>query len=83
MMLTLPEKILFILAAILSLYFTYLGVDRILHILRRGHGKPDWQIARKRLVEVLLRVVSMEPTFRLRLGSSLLHAFVADRKSVV
>jgi len=76
-MLTLPEKILFILAAIVSFYLTYRGANRIVHLIGRGHGKVDWQLGRKRLGNVLVRVITMQPTFSLRLGPSLLHAFVA------
>lgn len=76
-MLTLVEKILFALAALGSLYAAYRAVLRIGGVLKRGKGKIDWQLARKRLLAVLVKVASLQPTFRLRLGPSLLHAFIA------
>ncbi len=76
-MLTLPEKIIFILAALATLYAIWRAADRIIRIIARGHGKVDWGLAQKRLVAVLAKIISLQPTFRLRLGPSLFHAFVA------
>ncbi len=76
-MLTLPEKIIFILLALASLYLAWLAASRITRIIRRGHGKADWGLARKRLVEVILKVGAMLPTVRIRLLPSLFHAFIA------
>ena len=38
-MLTLPEKLIFVLAVIASLYLTYRAAQRIIAILRRGPGQ--------------------------------------------
>jgi Fe-S oxidoreductase len=76
-MLTLAEKIVFILAVLATLYTAWRVVDRIVRTIRRGHGKPDWRLAQKRLIAVLAKTISLQPTFRLRIGPSLLHAFVA------
>lgn len=76
-MLTLVEKILFVLAVAVSGYFAWRATNRLVNTLARGKGKPDWQLARKRLLEVLAKTVSLQPTFRLRLGPSILHAMVA------
>ncbi|MEW5828717.1 MAG: (Fe-S)-binding protein [Chloroflexota bacterium] len=75
-MLTLVEKILFVIAVVASLYFTWLGVKRILKIIGRGQGQPDWSLAWKRLWEVALKVGSFSPLFRFRLGPSLLHGLI-------
>ena len=75
-MLTLVEKILFVLAVIGSLYFTWIGVQRIIKIISRGQGKPDWNLLRKRLWSVSAKVISFQPLFRFRLGPSLLHGLV-------
>jgi len=75
-MLTLVEKILFVVAVLSSLYFTWLGVRRIIKIIGRGQGKPDWALIRKRLLEVALKVGSFQPLFRFRLGPSLLHGLI-------
>jgi Fe-S oxidoreductase len=76
-MLTLAEKIIFILAALTSVYTAYRVAERITRTLLRGHGKPDLNRAKKRLVSVLLKVGAMQPTFKIRLLPSLMHAFIA------
>ena len=71
------EKILFVLATIASLYFTYKGVMRIIGHISSGHGKPDWNLFWKRLGEVIVKAGLLKPVFRFRLGASILHAFIA------
>jgi Fe-S oxidoreductase len=75
-MLTFVEKILFVVAVLGSLYFTWIGVQRIIKIIGRGQGAPDWTLIRKRLWEVALKVGTFRPLFRFRLGPSLLHALI-------
>jgi hypothetical protein len=75
-MLTLVEKILFVIAVLVSLYFTWQGVQRIIRIIGRGRGKPDWSLAWKRLWDVIIKVGTFQPVFRFRLGPSLLHALI-------
>jgi hypothetical protein len=74
--LTLVEKILFAIAVLVSLYFTYRGVMRMIAHISSGQGKPDWSVIWKRLGEVILKVVSFQPVFRLRPIPSLLHALI-------
>ena len=47
-MLTLVEKILFVVAVAVSLYFTWRGVQRIIQNISSGHGKPDWNVVIKK-----------------------------------
>ena len=75
-MLTLVEKILFVVAVLVSLYFTWQGVRRMIRIIARGRGKPDWSLAWKRLWGVAIKVGTFRPIFRFRLGPSLLHALI-------
>jgi Fe-S oxidoreductase len=75
-MLTLIEKILFVIAVLVSLFYTWVGVQRIINIIARGQGKPDWTLLRKRLWEVTFKVVSFRTLFRFRPGPSLLHALI-------
>ncbi len=75
-MLSLVEKLLFVIAVLLSLYFTWIGVQRIIKIIGRGQGRPDWSLLRKRLWDVALKVGTFRPLFRFRLGPSLLHALI-------
>ena len=76
-MLTLPERILFGLAVLASLYAASKVGQRILRTISRGQGQPDWQLARSRLVSVLLKTISLQPTFKIRFWPSLFHALVA------
>jgi Fe-S oxidoreductase len=76
-MLTLAEKIIFTLAVIASLYFTYRAVQRIIAIIRRGQGKVDWSVARQRIGSTLVKTITFQPVFRARFGPSLLHGLVA------
>jgi hypothetical protein len=72
-----PEKALFVLAVLSTGYFALRVVERIVRILRRGQGQVDWGLARKRLFAILVKVGSLQPTFRLRFWVSLFHALVA------
>jgi Fe-S oxidoreductase len=75
-MLTLPEKILFVIAVVVSLYFTWRGVRRIVSVIASGQGKPDWGAARRRSVEVFFKIISFQPVFRFRFFPSLWHALI-------
>ena len=75
-MLSLIEKILFVVATITSLYFTYRGVMRIVAHISSGQGKIDWSLIWKRLWDVLAKFVLFKPVFRFRLGPSILHGLI-------
>ena len=76
-MLTTPERIIFALAVLITLYVGWKAAERLVLIIARGHGRPDWSLARKRLFAVLGKTISLAPTWRLRPGPTLLHALVA------
>lgn len=76
-MLTLPERIIFALALLATLFAAWRVVDRIRRTIARGQGKVDWGLAWKRLGGVLAKTISMQPTFKIRFWPSLFHAFVA------
>ncbi|MCL5612191.1 MAG: 4Fe-4S dicluster domain-containing protein, partial [Chloroflexi bacterium] len=75
-MLTLTEKILFAIAVLVSLYFTWRGVERIIKNISSGQGKPDWKAAFKRISEVVAEVLPLRPVFKFRFWPSLLHALI-------
>ena len=75
-MLTLPEKILFILAALASLAAVYRAILRLLRTLGRGKGKPDWSMLPKRLVSVFPKVLTLQPTFKIRFWPNLFHLLI-------
>jgi Fe-S oxidoreductase len=75
-MLTLVEKILFVIATLVSLYFTYRGVARIMGHINSGRGKIDWSLAYKRVGELIVKVGLFQPVFRFRLWPSILHGLI-------
>jgi Fe-S oxidoreductase len=75
-MLTMPERIIFALAVVLSLYLTFQAAKRIIRIIQRGHGRPDWSALRNRLLTIPARILAFQPLFRFRLLPSLFHALV-------
>lgn len=75
-MLTLPEKIVFILAALVTAGLVLRAAVRIVRIISRGHGKPDWKLIPRRLLDTAVKTVALTPTWRKRLITSLLHAMV-------
>jgi Fe-S oxidoreductase len=74
--LTLPEKIIFIVAILVSLYAAYRVSVRIIRIIGQGQGEVDWRVIPQRLVNVTLRTLVFQPVFRFRLLPSLFHAFI-------
>jgi Fe-S oxidoreductase len=75
-MLTLAEKIIFILAALITVGLVLRAAVRIVRIIGRGHGKPDWKQIPRRLIDTAVKTVALTPTWRKRLITSLLHAMV-------
>jgi Fe-S oxidoreductase len=75
-MLTMLERLILVLAIFLSLFMSFKAVKRIVRTVQRGHGRPDWNILRKRLYTTPARIISFQPVFRLRLLPSLFHAMV-------
>ena len=75
-MLTLVEKILFAIATLALLYFTYQGVMKIVGHISSGQGKVDWSLLPKRIGDLIVKVGFFKPVFRFRLGPSILHAFI-------
>jgi Fe-S oxidoreductase len=75
-MLSLPEKILFVLASLTTVYLAWRAVDRLVRIISRGQGRPDWRGVPRRLVRVALRTASFSPVFRTRPLTSLFHGLI-------
>lgn len=76
-MLTTPERILFFLLVVSTVYLASKGIYRIIRIISRGRGKPDWVPGIKRAWEAVVKTITFSSVFRDRFGPSLLHAFVA------
>lgn len=75
-MLTLPEKIFFLIAILSAFYAAAFISLRIIRTIRRGHGEIDWRILPGRLIKVLAKTISFQPVFRFRIIPSLFHAFI-------
>ena len=75
-MLTPVERILFVVAALLSLTLTAIAVRRIVRTIGRGQGKPELGQLGRRIVEAAVTFVTFLPTFRVRRWTSVFHALV-------
>jgi Fe-S oxidoreductase len=75
-MLTLLEKIIFGLAVLVSLSLTGLAVNRIIRIIKRGHGRLDWKVLRHRLFTIPARIITFQPLFRFRVITTLFHVLI-------
>ena len=76
-MLILPEKIIFLIAVMVSLFFGWRGARRIAGTIQHAQGKPDLKQIPERFVGVVGKTLSLLPTYKVRIGASLLHALVA------
>ncbi|MCX6082284.1 MAG: (Fe-S)-binding protein [Chloroflexi bacterium] len=75
-MLTLVEKILFVIAVGFSLYYTWNGVKRIINNISSGKGNPDWSLVVMKAAGALVKFLTFQPVFRFRLVPSILHGFI-------
>jgi len=75
-MLTLFEKILFIIAVGISLYFTWKGVQRIINNIASAKGRPDWHLVTNKAGIALFKFLTFQPVFRLRPVPSALHGLI-------
>ena len=75
-MLTTIEKIIFIVAILLSTYAAYRVSLRIILVIGRGQGSVDWRLIPNRLIEVIFKTGTFQPVFRFRILPSLFHAFI-------
>ena len=75
-MLSLPEKIIFAAAVLVTLVAAWFAVKRLAKLISGGKGSPDWRVIPRRLVKVLTRIITFQPVFRLRLVTSIFHGLV-------
>lgn len=75
-MLTTPERIAFLLAALLTLYLAFRAARRLYRVIGRGSGRVDLGLLQRRAVSVLFKTISFAPVFRARLITSLMHGLV-------
>jgi Fe-S oxidoreductase len=75
-MLTSIERIILVVLVILSLFFTFKAALRILNIIKRGHGRPNWNILWQRIINTSVKIISFQPIFRFRFVPSFFHALI-------
>ncbi len=75
-MLTTIEKIIIIVAILLSTYAAYRVSLRIILVIGRGQGSVDWRLIPNRLIEVIFKTGTFQPVFRFRILPSLFHAYI-------
>ncbi|MGH2620290.1 MAG: (Fe-S)-binding protein [Anaerolineales bacterium] len=75
-MLTTPERLLFTCFALITTYLTAGAIARLVRIIGRGKGRPDWSAAARRAGGALYKSLTFAPSFRARLTTSLLHGLV-------
>ena len=75
-MLTTPERLLFTFFALITTYLTAGAIARLVRIIGRGKGRPDWRAAARRAGGALYKSLTFAPAFRARLTTSLLHGLV-------
>ncbi|MFN8441955.1 MAG: (Fe-S)-binding protein [Caldilineaceae bacterium] len=77
-MLSLIEKILFILAVGASLYYSYIGFSKVFKVIRRGQGTfPSNAEIISRLQEAAITWITTKPIWKTRLRSSFFHGMIA------
>jgi Fe-S oxidoreductase len=76
--LTVPEKVVFVLLAAASLYYAYLGFARVVRVVARGQvgPLPRTDSLPTRVVQGALKALSQRTVFRARPAASTFHAFV-------
>jgi len=75
-MLTTPERLLFFLLLVTTIFLAARATLRIIRIISRGRGKPDWAMSIRRAWEAFAKTITFSPVLRDRLLPSLLHGFV-------
>ncbi|MBP7961281.1 MAG: (Fe-S)-binding protein [Caldilineaceae bacterium] len=77
-MLTIVEKILFLIVAGAAVYYGYLGFRNVFLVIRRGSGEPfDMGVVVERAVRALGTWVIMKPIWKTRTVASIFHGMVA------
>lgn len=76
-MLTLAERIIFVLAIIVTLSLGYRAFEKMSKTIQRGEDDLHTDKLSKRLWEGLVTFLTLKPVFKTRFISSLLHGFIA------
>ena len=72
-MLSNPEKMILVALLFISVIAAFLAFRKVFCIITKGAGEINWSQAGKRFINVLLQVITMRPTFDLRIGVGIAH----------
>ena len=75
-MLTTSERLLFFLLLFSTTYLALRATYRLIQIISRGRGKPNWRLGIRHAWEAFAKTATFSPVLRDRLVPSLLHGFV-------
>ena len=77
-MLSIPEKIIFLLLAAISVYFAYVGFRRVVQVIARGQRGPVPRLNQlpRRIFDGMLRTLGQTTVFRARPVASFFHSFI-------
>jgi Fe-S oxidoreductase len=75
-MLTTPERLLFFLLLLATIYIAARATQRLVGVITRGRGKPELRLGIQRAWEAFAKTLTFSPVLRDRLLPSLLHGFV-------
>ncbi len=77
-MLTLVEKVLFLVVAVGALYYGYRNFSKVYQVVRRGQGQfPTRGELVARLVDAALTWLTLRPTWKIRRATDVFHAMIA------
>ncbi len=76
-MLTLPEKVLFVLAVLGSLYYTYITFGKMYRIVLRGQGQLNFNELPQRVITGIIALFNQGNILRHRPVTSIFHMLVA------
>ena len=76
-MLTFPEKIIFLVAVIVSGYLSWISFGQMFRIIKRGQDKLYWNNLGKRLLDAFIIVFTQKTVLKTRPFASFLHALIA------
>ncbi|MFN2128391.1 MAG: (Fe-S)-binding protein [Anaerolineales bacterium] len=76
-MLSILEKISFLILFFFSILIGLYILNRIITIIRRGQGSKEIHLTFKQLLKTSSELITLKPTFNLRKSTSLFHALIA------
>ncbi len=76
-MFNLIERIILTITLFCTILLSYREIKLLIRIIQRGQGNVPRSLTIKRLLDVILvKLIALQPTWKIRLVPSLFHAFV-------